>query len=173
VTRLHATLLRAGVTAAVVVSGCGDGGSRQDESVAEIYSAAIRWLVDDGRDARPSAFDRVFIEAVDEEAIPLVVQTEVVSRLEDAIAVRFIDAREEAIDTSEPGDPVRDDSVLIGLGPVRDVEHQPLRVYADRYLNVRDVVAYEIGLEQTDGRWQVAGEPRRVPVEDDRRVLGD
>lgn len=170
-TRLRSALLCAVITA-VVVSGCGNGGSREDESVAEIYSAAIRWLVDEGREARPAAFEKVFIEAVGEEAIPLAVQAEVVSRLEDAIAVRFIDTREEAIDTSEPGDPVRDDDVLIGLGPVREMGRQPVRLYADRYLDVRDVVAYEIDLEQTDGRWRVAGEPRRVPVEDDGRVLG-
>lgn len=170
-TRLRSTLLCA-VTAAVVVSGCGDGGSRQDESVAEIYSAAIRWLVDDASDARPAALDKVFLEAVGEEPIPLSVQAEVVSQLEDATAVRFIDTREEAIDTSEPGDPVRDDGVLIGLGPVGDIGRQPVRVYVDRYLDARDVVAYEIGLERTDGRWQVAGEPEHVPVDDDGRAPG-
>lgn len=170
-TRLRSTLLCA-VTVAVAVSGC-ESGSHQDESVAEIYSAAIRWLVDDASDERPASFEKVFVEAVDEDPIPLAVQAEVVRRLEDETAVRFIDTREEAIDSAEPGDPVRDDGMLIGLGPVGDTGHRPVRVYAERYLDLIDVVAYEIGLELTDGRWQVAGVPGRMPVDNDGRGLGD
>lgn len=173
-TLLRSALLRAGIAAAVVLTGCGDGTSARDEAEVEIYVAAIRWLVGNEPDVQAAAQERLFIEAAGEEAIPLGVQAELVTRLEDEgeLAVRFIDTREEAIDTLEPADPVRDDGVLIGLGPLPDIARTPVRLYAERYREVRDVVAYEIVLERRDGRWQVTGEPQRVRVEDEDQTLG-
>jgi hypothetical protein len=164
--QLRSTLLRAGCCSAIVLSGCG-GGSVEDGSVADVYGAAVRWLVEEVGDADRPDPERVFLEATGEDAIPLEVQVEVINRLEDDMAVRFIDTREEAVEASEPGDPIRDAGVLIGLGPVTDIDRPPVRLHVDRYRNVRDVVAYELVLERRAGDWQVAGEPEPLPVPDE------
>lgn len=158
--------------AAVVLAGCGDGTSARDTAVADVYTAVIRWLVFDEADGDAGRERMVFVEATGGERIALGVQADVVGGLEDSVEIRFIDTREEAIDTSEPADPVRDGGVLVGLGPVRDLERARVHVYADRYRDLRDVVAYEIILERSDGRWRVSGDPKRVEIDDDR-VLGD
>ena len=160
------------MAAAIVLIGCSGDTSTHDESVAEIYATAIQWLLDDGDVAAGTTDVRVFIEASGDEPIPLEVQAGVVNRLEDSMAVRFIDARDEAIDTSEPGDPVREDGFLIGLGPITDTERVPVGLYADRYRDVRDIVAYELALDRRGGDWQVTGTPERVPVDAARRPPG-
>jgi hypothetical protein len=164
-TTLRSILLRRAVGAVLVLSGCGDGISAGDESTADIYAVAIRWLVEDSSD---SGIEKVFVEGVGDEAIALGVEVEVVNRLRDALTIRFIDSRDEAIDISEPGDPVRGDGVLIGLGSLPDVERPPVRLYVDRYRNVHEVAAYEVVLDRRGGNWQVTGDPTPVPVEHDR-----
>jgi hypothetical protein len=169
---VRSVVLRLGLVAAALLGGCGDGTSAEEGSIADLYSAAIRWLVEDGSEGESPAPERVFIEAVGEEGIPLEVQAEVVTQLKDVISVRFIDAREEAIVFEEPGDPIREDGVLLGLGDVPDIDRSPVRLYADRYRDVYDVVAYELLLERRGGTWQVTGEPREVRLETDRGLDG-
>jgi hypothetical protein len=161
------------LAAALLLIGCSGDTSTRDESVAEIYAVAIQWLLDDGGVAAGTTDERVFIEAVGDEPIPLEVQADVVNRLEDSMVVRFIDARDEAIDTSMPGDPVREGGFLIGLELMTDAERQPVHLYADRYRDVRHVVAYELALDRRGGDWQVTGTPERVSVDDARRAPGD
>lgn len=164
--------MRVAAVTAALLAGCGDA-SGQEQTAAEIYAAAIRWLVDDGRDSEPVEGERVFVESVDEAGIPLAVQADVVNLLEDELSVRFIDAWEEAIDTAEPGDPVRDAGVLIGLGAVDVEERSPVRIYVDRYRHLLDVAAYDMLIERRAGRWRVTGDPRPVPVvERDRDQRG-
>jgi len=169
---VRAVVLRLGLVAAVLFGGCRDGTSAEEGSIAGLYSAAVRWLVEEANEGESPAPERVFIEAVGEEGIPLEVQAEVVSQLKDVISVRFIDAREEAIVIDEPGDPIRDGGVLLGLGDVTDIDRSPVRLYADRYRDVYDVVAYELLFDRRGGTWQVTGEPREVPVENDRGLGG-
>ena len=165
-------LLGGAIAAAVALAGCGDDTSARDQATAEIYTTVIRWMVADAGEASASAEDKVFVETAGDERIALAVQADVVGRLEDAMEVRFIDTREEAVETSEVADPVRDGGVLIGLGTLRDIERSSVHVYADRYRDLRDVVAYEIILERSGGRWQVTGDPARVEVRDADRVPG-
>jgi hypothetical protein len=136
----RSVLLGSAIAAAVALAGCGDATTARERSAAEIYTAVIRWMVADDAGTERT----VFVEAAGGDHIALGVQADVVGRLEDSVEVRFIDTREEAIDTSEPADPVRDGGVLIGLGPLRDLDRASVRVYADRYRDLRDVVAYEI-----------------------------
>lgn len=161
-----------GVGAVTLSGGCGADTSVEDGSIAGLYSAAVRWLVEEANEGEAPAPERAFIEAVGEERIPLEVQAEVVSQLKDVMPVRFIDAREEAIVLEEPGDPIRDGGVLLGLGEVTDIDRSPVRLYVDRYRDVYDVVAYELLLERRGGTWQVTGEPRTVPVEGGRGIRG-
>jgi hypothetical protein len=165
--QLRWTLLRAACCAAVVLSGCSGSTTEEHGSVADVYGTAVRWLVDDVGDAERPEPERVFLEATGEDAIPLEVQVEVINRLEADMAVRFIDTREEAVEATEPGDPIRDEGILIGLGPVNDIERSPVRLQVDRYRNVQDVVAYELTLERRGGNWRVTGGARTLPVPGD------
>lgn len=161
---LRPTIFRAWLTVAVLLAGCGQGTDRREDAAGEIYAAAIRWLVDDARPAGPTTGERVFVEAVDGAVIPLPVQVDVVNRLEETLAVRFIDSRQEAIDTALPGDPVREEGILVGLGAVVNAENPPVSLYGDRYRDIRDVVAYGLILDQGPQGWEVTGEPHRLPV---------
>ena len=163
-TTLRSGLLRAGLTLAVLASGCGDEAA-SDEPDVGVYTAAIRWLVDDRRgDDRGPFEETIYVETAGAEDVPLAVQAGVVERLEDFATVRFIDAREEAVDTSDPGDPVRGEGLLVGLGSIRPGEGSRVGLYADRYTDADDVVAYNLVIERADGRWRVAGRPERVSV---------
>jgi hypothetical protein len=170
-TRLGTSLVRAGLVLVILASGCRDGPGRDDPNVG-IYAAAIQWLVDDrhGNAGVASGPESVYVEAIGDERISLEVQAGVVERLEDVAKVRFIDAREEAIDISAPGDPVRREGLLVGLGPVRPGEGSGVLLYAHRYADADDVVAYELVLERAEGRWQVAGRPEPVSLRNRART---
>jgi len=163
--------LHLGLFGVVLAGGCAGGTSAEDGSVAAAYQVAVEWLVEEGGDPGAPLPERVFIEAVGEDGIPLEVQAELVNELQDLMAVRFIDAREEAIELTEPGDPIREGGVLLGLGDV-DADRSPVRLYADRYRDVHDVVAYELLLERRGRTWRLAEEPREVPVADERGLGG-
>lgn len=164
-TTLRSRLLSAGLTLAVLASGCG-GEPRRDDPEVGIYAAAIRWLVEDRwGDAEGPFEEPVYVETIGaDEDIPLEIQAGVVERLEDFATVRFIDAREEAVETSKPRDPIRGEGLLVGLGPVPPGQGTPVRLYADRYTDVEDVVAYELVIERAEGGWRVAGRPEPVNV---------
>lgn len=173
-TTLRTRFLGVGLILVALASGCGDGPAGDEREVG-IYSAAIRWLVDQGGgDEGGTVFEEtVYVEAVGDEDIPLSVQAAVVARLEDFARVRFIDARDEAIDTAEPGDPVRGGGLLIGLGPVRPRDGSPVRLYADRYAKAEHEVAYDLSLEPAGDRWRVVGPPERVTVRERDPAAGD
>ncbi len=62
---------------------------------------------------------QVFVEPLgDGYVIDLAVQARVVTALETVARVRFIDHRAEAIDEDQPGQPVREGGLLVGLGPI-------------------------------------------------------
>jgi hypothetical protein len=161
-TRLGTSLVRAGLVLVILASGCRDGPGRDDPNVG-IYAAAIQWLVDDrhGNAGVASGPESVYVEAIGDERISLEVQAGVVERLEDVAKVRFIDA---------PGDPVRREGLLVGLGPVRPGEGSGVLLYAHRYADADDVVAYELVMERAEGRWQVAGRPEPVSLRNRART---
>ena len=145
-TMRRSRLLFAGLSLLMPMSGCGNGSAREEPGVG-IYAAAIGWFVDEhaGVGRGRSFEETVYVEAVGDADISLEVQAGVVERLEDFVTVRFIDSREEAVDTSKPGDPVRGGGLLIGLGSVPPSDGSPMRLYADRYADAENVVAYQAG----------------------------
>jgi len=156
-------LVRAGLCALVLVpGGCGDQGTSGDE--VAVYSAAIRWLVNSPRNEDRGAVDRtVYVEAVVDH-IQLEVQVGLLKALEDLARLRFIDDPREAVDTAQPGAPVRGNGLLVGLGAVTATTPDHVNVYVDLYRNRDQVVAYELVLDRTHGRWRVVGTPDPTTV---------
>lgn len=152
-----AALVAAAILGASACGGDDDGDSAdQTETVAEIYSAVIRDIVANDP-AVPKPEPTVYIEGVAAEKIPLEVQVKVVARLKDVARVRFIDERGEAVLLSEPGQPVRDNGVLIAVAPA--VSATRWEVGAFRYLKVDDVPSYRYTLEFRDGGWDIIQGP--------------
>lgn len=155
------------VTAAVLVglSGCGNSSTsaERDEDVA-IHAAAIRWLLDDAGGPAALRHRTVYVDALD-GVLPLDVQAALVERFDDVATIRFVDAAtDEAIDTAEPGDPVRADGLLVRLGRVRTETDQRVRLYGERYRDVDHVVAYDLVLGRAGESWRVVSGPARVKV---------
>lgn len=137
--------------ALLVLAGCSDDGEGPDDRAA-VYTSVLRNIVPL---PAPPVEERtyVFVEPLaDEVAIPLEVQAEVVSELEDVAEVRFIDDRDEAIE--HDGERVREGGVLVGLGAI--VESGPERLIAvRRYVDAADDDAFALTLEERNGVWEV------------------
>lgn len=144
-----------------LLSGCANGGE-PDHTVrdAAIYRSVVIDLVDRSQaDLDPSdALPVLFIEALGANGIPLKVQVEIVAGFVDQYEIRFIDHRDEAIEVDLPGQPVRDQSLLVGLGDI-DVD-ETAEVQSELYLSVDDVRGFSYTLVgEDDGQWEVVGEP--------------
>ena len=76
--------------------------------------------------------------------------------------VRFVDELAAAVDIDEPGQPPRDDAIVLGLGPI-DAE-PPHRLRVEQYQSATDVEATLLTLAYVVDHWVVAmTEP--VPAE--------
>ena len=96
----------------------------------------------------------VYVAPRENVDINIDVQVGVVHALEDWADIRFIDEFEEAIDPAEPRQPVRDGSVLIGLGAIPDGPSS-VQVTADRYEFADELTTFEIELRRRGGEWSI------------------
>lgn len=148
------------VAAVVIAAACtptdddpSDGLGRE----ATIYESILDWMLegeslpDDGE--RPAW--TMYVSSRYERPIGVDVQVRVVESLDDVIEVRFIDQRSEAVDEAADEQPVREGGILIGLGAV-PAEGDSVDVYVDRYRELDDVEAWEVGLRREGESWDVA-----------------
>ncbi|MFP4512722.1 MAG: hypothetical protein ACLFRV_07225 [Acidimicrobiales bacterium] len=91
------------------------------------------------------------------------VQVGLVNALDEWADIRFIDELEEAIAINEPGQPVRDDSVLVGLGSVPDGTAS-VELAADRYESADELTTFELTLRRQDGEWSIVEPPEGTRV---------
>lgn len=150
---------------AVVVGGCGDddGGTRPGQ--ADAYVVVLDWLLD-----RPEAGfgedcgdDVVFVESIGSDQIPLEVQVDLIDHYADEVELRFIDAREEAVDQAVDSEPVRNHCVLIGLGIVPD--GAVIEVRGELYQTQHHVLGFRFDLAAGGQRWSMLDEPTAVDAE--------
>jgi len=149
----------------VLLTGCP---SSTDSTVdqtkeAEIYEAVITDLSDQFRfvDPIPNRDLVLYVEAFDLEGIPLQVQVDMVAAFIDRYDVRFVDAREEAVDDALPRRPVRRGGALVGLDPI--VEGTTTTVNIELYEDDEAVRAYRYTVtRRDDGVWAVVGEPETI-----------
>jgi hypothetical protein len=166
------------LVALFVVTACGDGGDEHHagtDRTAGVYLAALRWAAASMAGAPTSApsgsdgdgdgdgdgggdGDRpvVYALALSGDAIPTAVQVVVVKQLRDDVVVRFADARTEALDGGEDTEPVRDDGLLVSLGPV-PAEGDDVTLAAELYRDRDDDHAYQLTVKLTGETWEVAG----------------
>jgi hypothetical protein len=157
---------------AVAVVGTGacaddDGGTATRPGNGEAYVLLLDWLLDRPEaevDAETCGDHVVFVESLGPEDIALDTQVVVVDGFTaEDIEVRFIDAREEAVDETVDDAPVSSECVLVGLGPIP--ETAPYEVRGEIYRNRHAVTAYRFLLVVRDDNWEIASEPEPVDPE--------
>lgn len=157
---------------ALVAASCTDDapstGQDPTERLVEIYSVTVTAIVDDADlpadpDADEEALLTVFLQSHDDADISAEVQVGVVNELDEWANVRFIDDMAEAVDVDTDDATVRDDGVLIGLGPVSDGDVSAT-VVADRYVSDDDTIVYDISVRRQGGEWTVDQPLERVNV---------
>ncbi|MEO1062179.1 MAG: hypothetical protein AAFZ07_12230 [Actinomycetota bacterium] len=150
--------------AALVLAGCAGEVASQDDRESDIYAEALTWIV-----ARPGVADPdddrpVYIEHLGPDGIPLDVQVELIAHFDEVdVSLRFVDARAEAVDETLDEMPVRDGSVLVGLGPISD--DQPTELRAELYRDLDDITAYRFTLRRAGDEWKLAEAPEIVDPE--------
>ncbi len=121
----------------VAAAACSDGEeSAAADRTAQVVEAIVRdyaaEVVVDG-DAVPVVF---VAEAGDGAELTIEVQVATVDAVHDDVDVRFVDDREEAIDTDADGSPLKEPGVLLGLGPIP--ADDPVVVEVERYVDESD-----------------------------------
>ncbi len=112
--------------AAVLVAATGLLACDQDEKsqspIAQVLTAIVRDAADDvpPDPEDPDELPVVYVISGTDEDLPTTAQAAVANAVNGEIDVRFADSRDEALDDSEPGVPVRDDGVLVAVGNLRD-----------------------------------------------------
>lgn len=120
---LRRALLVLSVGLLIVVGGCGTDTEQtaRVERSAAVYADIVRdALGDDAFEGVDDPEDLVvqLYPLGDDETIDLDVQVEVLERLSGFATVRFVDEFEEAVHEDDPGAPVLDDGIALGLGTV-------------------------------------------------------
>ncbi len=147
--------------ALMLLAGCGFGAD-PDTTLRDvaIYKAVIIDLIDrsdvnfDSADQLPV----VFVETLEVEDVPLEVQVEIVTDFEDRYQVRFIDHLDEAVKADLPDLPVRENSLLVGVGRITVDGSADVR--GEWYLDAEMIEAYEYRLQRVvTGTWNIVGEP--------------
>lgn len=158
------------VAAVVALAACGSvlvactddepsAGQDPTERLVAIYAATITEVATD-TGALPDADDEdapqvmVFLQTHEDAQINADVQVGVVSGLEDWANVRFIDEVDEALSEDDEGTTVRDDGILIGLGPVSDGE-VTADLVADRWVSDDETYVYDVAVRRQGGEWMV------------------
>lgn len=152
-------LLATVAIATILLVGCNDEPSPDDpnQRLIDIYSVVIPEV---------ATFDHpdltvdepvetvVYVAPQENVSINIDVQLGVVRNLEEWADIRFIDEFDEAIATGEPNQPVRDNSVLVGLGPVSEGTTE-VEVVADRYEFADQYTTFNLTLVRRAGEWSV------------------
>jgi hypothetical protein len=157
------------VLLALVVAACstfGDARSEEQDRAAQVYEAVVRWFI-----LAASSDDKpvVFVEPRGEgSVIGLSVQSELIRAVDDVADVRFIDARDEALEEDDEGQlHVRDGGLLLRFGPVPETG-TPVDVDVDRFVRSEgedQEVVYEslrFTVEDEGESWGVVDEPESV-----------
>jgi hypothetical protein len=155
-------LITLAAVVALVLSSCtDDDAARNDPNrrLTAIYSEVIPAVATHERPdllADEPLDVVIYIAPREHVEIGIDVQVGIINELADWADIRFIDEFEEAIDRGEPNQPVRDNSVLIGLGSIPEGA-TTVEVFADRYEYADELTTFEITLTGRADEWAVDG----------------
>jgi hypothetical protein len=136
----------------VLAVACGGDDDADDHDIPAVYIAAIRTLAPDGAAALPKS---VYVEALPGTKLSLEDQAAVVKAFGEDTVVRFIDDRDEAVDSSSAQAPVRRDGVLLQMNPAR-ATNNGLSIRVTRYVALDDEHTSCLDLEEHAHDWTVA-----------------
>jgi hypothetical protein len=145
--------------AAVLVSLASCGATHDhaaDDRAIAIYSAVVRVLITAPAGEPPTTAPSgpVFVVAADPRTrISLEVQAGVADALHSLATIRFLDNRSEALDTTEPSQPVHNGGVLITLATVPPGD-TAVTIDALRYERVDKATPFKISLERVGSTWK-------------------
>ncbi len=135
---------------------CDNDSSADDPNVkpADAYTAIVEWQVgeqepvldDDGETVLPV----VFMVADDGSTIDVGVQADVAAATTDWATVRFADDPADTFDPDVDGEPVRDDGVMLLVGPMPDAAPS-IDIGVMRYLSVDDAESFVVEVTATPG----------------------
>lgn len=151
-------LIAACVLLALPAAACSNS-SESEIRASAVYEGVMRWLAAQSL-ADPEPLP-VFVEPRGEgTSIDLEVQADVVESSADVADVRFIDTRDEALVTDDETGTVvvRDDGVLIRLGPVLE-EGQRVTLDVDVFVNEEIDQTLRFSMLATGDQWRVLGDP--------------
>jgi hypothetical protein len=141
----------------VALGACGSNDPQTNERDPGVYAAAIEAVATEPLGRIASGDDDqlvVYAVAADEDnGISLDVQAAVAEQLEDVITVRFVDKRSEAVDDSEPSEPVLEEGVLVVLGRVPSGPSPS--VDTERYVDRNHIDRMRVDLQRTGDDWKV------------------
>ncbi len=134
------------------VAGC-TSLSPSKARASDVYATIIRSFATQAEHEPPL---KVFVETRGEgSSISVDVQAEVVTAVEAVAEVRFIDARSEALEESEPGIfVVRDDGILLAFGPVPN-DASDLVVEVDQYIKDTLLAAHRFVMRSSGDEWTI------------------
>ncbi|MDP2292295.1 MAG: hypothetical protein Q8M22_13985 [Actinomycetota bacterium] len=137
-----------------VTAACTDL-SPSKERASDVYATIIRSFADDSEADPPL---KVFVEPRGEgSSINVDVQAEVITAVEDVAEVRFIDARDEALeDTGDGVLVVRDGGILLAFGPVPN-DAADVTVEVDQYLDGTSVRTHRFVMRRSGDVWLIDG----------------
>lgn len=138
-----------------------DGGADPNLRTAGIYEAALRWALETGSHPPPDDGDliAVYVASSDGSSIATEAQLEVVNTMKDDATLRFTDAQADALDEDVEGRPVKDDGVLVIVGPVAD--RSPLDLEIEVYRNDVDDRSYVLQMAGAGDNWRVTAATER------------
>ncbi|MGH9135331.1 MAG: hypothetical protein ACRDZZ_15435 [Ilumatobacteraceae bacterium] len=149
------------VVACVACVACGAANENEVRASA-VYAEVVRWLVDDAGGATAEEPMPVFIEPRGEgAAISLDVQADLIEVTKDVAKVRFLDERSEGLVEEDGVVMVKNDGILIRLGPVvEDDSHVLLDVDLWETVDTFDEVRFD--LRRAGRTWSVQGPPEQI-----------
>jgi hypothetical protein len=141
---------------AVAAASCNDDPSNGDANVtpAAAYVAVVEWQVSDQEpvldDAGEVVVPVVFVAADDGSTIDVGVQAEVAEATADWVNVRFADQPSETFDESVEGQPVREDGVMLLVGPLPEAA-PTIELSVVRYVAADDSESLLVEVAATPG----------------------
>jgi hypothetical protein len=140
---------------AAVGSGCGASSDAEEPRPAQIYVATIELALEgENPTAGTDKLPVVYVVPLGETDIDATVQAAVASELHDVADVRFADKRSEAVQEDEPGMPVRDNGVLVGIGDVAE-DGGPVDVQVEDYRSEDDWSKRVLTFVRRSSQWAV------------------
>jgi hypothetical protein len=148
-------LLALMVGAMLAITSC-TGSEPQAVRAGEVYDAVVQWFAAArSDDPEPIA---LYVERWDDGPVDLATQAEVVASTTEVALVRFIDARDEAIEWIDDVAQVRNEGVLVRFGPLTG-QGRAVTVIIDRWTEGDLFERWTMAVVQQGTVWQVSGEP--------------